>query len=160
MKEVAKTEQEMRDSKVPWPQTIEELTEYINSVLGRDDHDYGTCVYAMSMAAVATFYYVSHMLGVTGFQASCADMDFLRRTRGYESGFRLTNYDDLLYPQYLNKEHFPSHKELLMENLPQLARKAQRLLQENMPAHPEVKARWEYIVSLANAKGIALNEEE
>lgn len=153
MKELAKTEEEMREADVPWPKTIEELNEYITSLTKRE-HDYGTCVYAMSMAALATFYYVSHCLGVTGFQASCADMDFLKRSRGYEFGFRIIDYSNLLYPQYLTSERFPSHQALLKESLPVLAKEAKRLLSKSPDAHPEVVARWKYIVDLAKAKGV------
>lgn len=141
------TEQEMRESKVPWPKTIEELTSYINSLV-KQEHDYGTCVYAMSMAALATFYYVSHELGVTGFQASCADLDFLRRTRDYKMGFRVIDYKNLLYPQYLNKEHFPTVTDLISENKEKLIVEAEKLIQESPEAHPDVIAHWKRIASL------------
>lgn len=99
MKENAKTEEEMREADVPWPETEKELMEYINSLVERG-HNYGTCVYAMSMAAVAAYYYVSSKLGVTGFQASCADLDFIRRTRGFEGPFAIIDGGKMLYPQY------------------------------------------------------------
>jgi hypothetical protein len=96
------TELEMAQTAVPWPRTIDELNSYINELVTKQ-HDYGTCVYAMSMAAVATFYYMSHELGVTGFQASCADLDFLKRTRSMKSGFKIMDYGNFLYPQYADK---------------------------------------------------------
>ena len=83
MVDTSKDEKEMRDAKVPWPKTEEQLQQYVNSLVERP-HDYGTCVYAMSMAATAAFNYVAGQLGVTGFQSSCADMDVIRRTRGYK----------------------------------------------------------------------------
>ena len=82
------TEQELRGYKVPTPRSIDELTNIICDLTERK-HDYGTCVYAMSIAATAAFNYMASTLGVTGFQASCADMDVLRRTRGYEHGFQV-----------------------------------------------------------------------
>jgi hypothetical protein len=94
-----KQEQEMRDAKVPTLETAEELTAYIDGLVKRQ-HDYGTCVYAMSMAATAAFNYVAHKLGVTGFQASCADMDILRRTRSIEGPFMILDGEKALYPQY------------------------------------------------------------
>lgn len=94
-----KTEQEMREASVPSLKTIEELTGYINELVDRE-HDYGTCVYAMSMAATAAFNYVAGALGVTGFQASCADLDIIRRTRHIEGPFGIIDGADLLYPQY------------------------------------------------------------
>jgi hypothetical protein len=79
------TESELFAEDVPWPYTKEQLIEYVESLVNKQ-YDYGTCVYAMSMAAEAAFNYVSHRLGVTGFQASCADLDFLRRrTRDWTS---------------------------------------------------------------------------
>jgi hypothetical protein len=99
MKNEAKTEVEMRDAKVPWPSTIEELTEYIQSLVERE-HDYGTTVYAMSMAAVAAYNYVAHKKGTSGFQASCADIDIIRRNRGWKGSLMLINGENMLYPQY------------------------------------------------------------
>jgi hypothetical protein len=148
MKKRIMTESEMRESKVPWPKTLWGLMRYIRSLIKRP-HDYGTCVYAMSMAALATFYYVSAKLGTTGFQASYADLDFLRRSRHYKCGFRIIDYEKLLYPQYLNIENFPTPLYLLMENKKELAKKARQLLQErDIEPHPDVKARWEYVASL------------
>lgn len=92
-------EQEMRDTEVPRANTIGELSDYIESLVAKQ-HDYGTCVYAMSMAATAAFNYVARQLGVTGFQASCADMDVLRRTRRIKGPFMLVDSDKMLYPQY------------------------------------------------------------
>lgn len=91
-------EKELSETEVLWPKTQEGLIKYINNLVERK-HDYGTCVYAMSMSAVATFNYVAGVLGVTGFQASCADLDFLKRTRRMDL-FSIVNYDDFLYPQY------------------------------------------------------------
>lgn len=93
------TEAELRDSKVPWPKTPEELVKYIETLVERP-HDYGTCVYAMSLSALAAFYYVSAKLGVTGFQASCADMDFVSRSRGWKGPWIILKAEDALYPQY------------------------------------------------------------
>src|SRR5690606_31751241 len=88
-------EAQMRAAEVPWPETMDELTAYIEGLVERE-HDYGTCVYAMSMAAVAAFQHVAKRLGVTGFQASCADMDVLRRTRNLDGPFMLVKGEDAL----------------------------------------------------------------
>ena len=125
MKEKVKKEMAMREVEAPTPNNVKELTEYVNSLVKRE-HDYGTCVYAMSLAATATFNYVARQLGVTGFQASCADLDILRRTRRMEQGFRIVDYNKLLYPQYLDSENFPSHQELLWEHKDELKKEAKR----------------------------------
>ena len=149
--EKAKTEKAMREAEAPWPKSQKELSEYIESLVKRE-HDYGTCVYAMSLAATAAFNYVCHVLGTTGFQASCADLDILKRTRHLKNGFRIVDYDKLLYPQYVDDEHFPTHEQLLEENKITLSRAAKKLLVEkdNNFVHPDVRARWEYVASLVS----------
>lgn len=96
---VPREELEMREFSAPTPETAEELAEFVSSLVNRE-HDYGTCVYAMSIAAVAAFNFVAHKLGVTGFQASCADLDILRRVRHLKGPFILLDGENLLYPQY------------------------------------------------------------
>lgn len=143
MKSVSKMdEKEMRESEVPKQESMEELTGYIRSLVERE-HDYGTCVYAMSMAAVAAFNYVAHKLGVTGFQASCADLDILARIRGMKGGFRIINYENLLYPQYCDDEHTPGWQIYLVENAEWLATEAAKKLAERGTAHPNVAAHWQ-----------------
>ena len=93
------TEEEMHEMKAPWPETPEELVAFITTITDRP-HDYGTCVSAMSLAAEAAFNYVASVLAVTGFQASCADLDFLRRTRRIKGPFALIEGEDMMYPQY------------------------------------------------------------
>lgn len=135
----AATEVQMREAKVPFPQSIEELAEYVKKLVDRP-HDYGTCVYAMSMAAEAAYNFVSHALGVTGFQASCADMDFLRRTRGMQNGFMILNGNDVLYPQY---DLMAKTEKFVADRRAKLADEAKRLLAESPNAHPDVLAHWE-----------------
>lgn len=138
-------EKAMRDSKAPTPDTIEELAEYVRTLVERP-HDYGTCCYAMSLSATAAFNFVAHKLGVTGFQASCADLDILRRTRGFEWG-RILNYNDLLYPQY--REKWPSFDALIRdpEIRSELAKRARELLKESTTkfASKQVLAHWKML---------------
>lgn len=136
----------MRDAKVPYLHTDQELSEYIRTLVDRP-HDYGTCVYAMSMAATAAFNYVAHKLGTTGFQAGCADMDILRRTRGWKWG-KILDYDNLLYPQYCNEEHFPGWQTILQKNALEFADRAKALLAENKNGvSPSVRAHWEKLAA-------------
>lgn len=152
------TEQEMRASTVPWPKTLDELNSYIKT-LSEQNHDYGTCVYAMSMAAVATFYYMSHVVGSTGFQAGCAELDFLRRTRGYERFF-ITNLADLMYPQYVDK--FKNYGQLIAENAEWLVKEAKEMLSKSPNAHPDVISHWQMLSKLKiappkeNKEGVAV----
>lgn len=140
-------EAELRESEVPRIESIEELNAYISKLVERH-HDYGTCVYAMSMASLATFNYVAGKLGVTGFQASCADLDFLKRNRSYKDGFRIIDYNKLLYPQYIGSDHFPSMEELLHENKEQLKKRASELLASSTHASDVVIEHWKKIEAL------------
>jgi hypothetical protein len=137
------TEQEMRESEVKKVTTIEELSSYIAELVNQN-HDYGTCVYAMSMSAVATFYYVAHKLGVTGFQACCADWDFLRRTRRMDK-FKILDLENLLFPQY--QDEFKSYEELIKENKSWLSKEAEKRLAANPNAHPAVIKHWKELAT-------------
>ena len=140
------TEQEMRESKAPSPDSTKELVSYIDTLVNRE-HDYGTCVYAMSLASVAAFNYVASKLGVTGFQASCADLDVLRRTRMLNGPFMIIDGEKMLYPQYDLRENLDK---AMVEWEPWLAEKAKKLLSDkNEHAHPEVKAHWERLAAKA-----------
>ncbi len=144
----APSEQEMRDTTAPTPKTLEELSAYVESLVMRN-HDYGTCCYAMSLAATAAFNYVAQKLGVTGFQASCADLDILRRTRGLEN-FKVVNYHDLLYPHHCTEDRFPSWGDLMEDPKIRgwLREKAVALLAKNEEfVAPMVKLHWEQIAA-------------
>jgi phage shock protein A len=138
IKDDSKDEKEMREADVPWPKTKEQLAEYIESLVIRD-HDYGTCVYAMSMAAVAAFNYVAGQVGATGFQSSMADMDVIRRTRMLKGPFMLINGEDALYPQY----DLPARLEENMEKWkPWLKEEAVKKLTERGSANSSVIEHW------------------
>jgi hypothetical protein len=149
------TEAEMRDMKCPWPKSEKELIDFIHAMKAEGEacdgpeEGYGKAVYVMSLIATAAFYYAAGVVGSTGFQASCADMDILKRTRGYKAGFRIIDYENLLYPQYLNDEHFPNRKTLLMENKDALARIAREKLAENITMAKAVRKRMEYVANLS-----------
>lgn len=92
-------EKAMRAQAAPYPKTLQELTRVIGELVD-GPHDYGTAVYATSLAATAAFHFVASTLGLSGFQASCADLDVLRRTRHYQGPFMVIDGANLLYPQY------------------------------------------------------------
>lgn len=137
----------MREADVPTHDTLDELSKYIQSLVGQKQ-DYGTCVYAMSMAAVAAFNYVARSLGVTGFQASCADLDVIRRTRRLKGPFMLIDADKMLYPQY-NIEG--DVRKALNEWLPWASEEARKLLYSN-EAHPNIVRHWKHLATAAPAQ--------
>jgi len=140
-------ETELREYKVPFPKTEDELLDIIRQLVDRP-HTYGTCVYAMSIAGLAAFRYVASKLGTTGFQSSCADLDFLRRNRSMNHGFRIINYNDLIYPQYCDSEYFPCYLELIRDNLSGLQELVKERMKESSDVHPEVLNHWKWILSL------------
>jgi hypothetical protein len=149
MKSKSNTEKEMREEKVPWPKTEAELNEYIDSLVNRD-HDYGTAVYAMSMAAAAAFFYVSQNLRVTGFQASCADLDFIRRTRSIRGPFIILKAEEMIYPQY----DLPSKLANAMTGWKSwAAEECKKLLVEKagQHVHPDVVAHWHKLAAFQPA---------
>jgi hypothetical protein len=140
----AATEEQMRAAEAPWPKTPDELAQYIASLVDRP-HDYGTCVYAMSLAAVAAYNYVASLLGASGFQASCADLDIVRRNRRIKHGFMILEANDLLYPQYDLRAKL---EEFIAKNLPELADAAAALLAENgEQGAPAVRAHWKRLAA-------------
>jgi hypothetical protein len=80
-----------------------------------------------------------------GFQASCADLDFLRRTRSMDGPFIILKAEDMLYPQYdlpeKLREAMESWKEWAAEEC------AKKLEKSGEEAHPKVKAHWERLAS-------------
>lgn len=151
------TEKEMREGKVPTFDTLPELMEYVEALTTRE-HDYGTCCYAMSMAATAAFNYVARQLGVSGFQASCADMDVLRRTRGLSHGFLIVDFEKLLYPQY--RDNVLGFDDLLAKNAEHLAPIARQKLAEAPNAHPNVLAHWRLVAELLRVPPDAVVESQ
>lgn len=148
------TEEQLRDAKAPWPKTLAELTEVVEALREREHH-YGTCVYAMSIAATASFNYMASALGVTGFQAECADLDVLKRTRGYKHGFRVIDYSNLLYPQYdrnlrLSPEKMLAEDDDLRRRIVEEAKKS--IAEAGNHVAPRVLAHWEHLVAHYDTK--------
>jgi hypothetical protein len=138
-------EKEMRERKAVSPNSFNALKTEIGMLLN-NNNDYGQAVYAISLACVATFNFMAKELGITGFQASCADLDILRRTRRMENGFKILNFDRLLYPQYVDEFNI-TYEKLLSDNIENLSLAAKKKLEEmeDFPAHPDVVKHWEKI---------------
>lgn len=137
------TEEQMRLLVAPTPNNLNDLSAFIEEVVGQD-HEYGTCVYAMSLAAVAAYNYVASRLGVTGFQASCADLDILRRTRNIEGPFMLLDLNDCLYP---NRDYAARLDEFIGKNELWLRLQARKKLAESRgnKVNPQVMAHWIFL---------------
>lgn len=144
-------EQEMRDMKAPWPKTWDELRDFCEPLFAKESDDYGKAAYCISLAATAMFNFAADKVGATGFQASCADLDILRRTRGLEHGFQFVDYGKALYPQYLDPSNTDcaALRAIFPEIAPTLADAAKKLLEKNGgSAHPNVIAHWKRLAAL------------
>lgn len=135
------TEKEMREMKTPKIDSARKLAKFINKLI-KQDHDYGTCVYAMSIGAEAAFRFVAGKLVVTGFQASCADLDFIKRIR-HLTVFRITDYEQMLYPQYA--EEFD--KTITSTTFDWLRGEAIKKLSDPNCGSPECRAHWQSIIN-------------
>lgn len=99
------TEQVLRDefeSRIK-STTIADLPAFISEVMDRE-HDYGSiCVAIGLVAATAAWACNKHQQGgITGFQAGAIAWEILRHWGALypgECGGRMTDYDNLLYPQ-------------------------------------------------------------
>lgn len=132
------TEKQLQKHTPPWPESKEELMAYINALHNRQ-HTYGTAVYAMAYSALAAYYYSSHVVGATGFQASCADLTFIQKTRSLDVGFMLLDLSKALYPQYDLKQEVDDWVD---KNKATLRKRAKKYLRLKDSAHPEVIAHW------------------
>lgn len=88
--------------------TIDALPGFLRKLTQDYQHDYGTICHAIAAAAVAAAWAVekSPQGGITGFQAGAVSWEILKGWGGItlgETGSRLVNFDDLLFPQYAEK---------------------------------------------------------
>lgn len=133
-----------------WYKEAEKITEktlpkFISKLINNYNHDYGTICHACSAAAIASINAVnnSRQGGITGFQAGCIMWGFIKNWMpDFKDTFaKLTNYKDLLYPQY--EDEFNT---LSKDAFEWLQKEAKEKLETSPQAHPEVVAHWKSIV--------------
>lgn len=130
----------------PWPKSRQELDNIIDNIISAE-HDYNTSAEAATDAAVAAFNYVSSELGLTGFQAGWAGMQFIKRTKAIEGPFMIIKIEDALYPQYDIKQRVQDYLE---ECKPWLKEQAQKKLDE-LDLNDTISLMvWEHWEKLAN----------
>jgi hypothetical protein len=163
------------NDKIPWPDSEQELLDYIRSVMdvkrmtpeeafeagkraaegdtsGMDG--YNKVADAMWKVAAAAFYYVAKQLGATGFQAGWASMQLFRELRGYKCPFAIIKAEDILYPQYDIEQNI---QECIESFLPWAADEARKRLEElknEDRIHPDVLKRWKYLAELPGLKDV------
>ena len=124
--------------------TIDQLTEFINHLLGDYVHDYGTVCHAIGAAAVATAWYGANVEGITRFQAGFVMWDFIKNWTkpNNKCGMKLVDYDDFLYPQY----QYKYEKTISKDAWRCIQEQAKKNLESNEAACPEVRNHWLNIV--------------
>lgn len=145
MKKLPKTEPQIRKLKTPWPETKEELLEFLDTI-EKHPNGYGECVELIALFLDATKNYLLCKAGATGFQSDAVNISFLRRTRNMKH-FQILDISNLLYPQYCNQKYFPTLSTLIFTHRNFLKTEAKKKLKENLKAHPDVIRHWQ---ALAN----------
>lgn len=154
-----KTAEEMAAAPNPRPETEIELLDYVRSVIGAvkyppetaqgirtpaGDEAYSMTVHAIGLAAMAAYHYAAHKLRPTGYQASAAGIEMLRRTHNIEGPFAVVQASNMLYPQTANvvEDVAAFLREPDTQNF--LHERAKKLLIDNRitPVHHDVLAHW------------------
>lgn len=136
---------------------MNDLVLFIDDVRQNYNTGYGTAPRAIAQAAVAVADYMLSDFGCTGFQASCCMWDIVRDLMypNNKLGFKMIDYDNLLYPQY---EYKFSEKTLSKEQWEALQGEARKNLSASEGAHSNVIRHWESIVSGQLPFGFSLEE--
>lgn len=131
-------------------QTIETLPQFINHIMNDYEHDYGTICHAIAACSLAAAWAVNkHEQGhITGIQASFVIWDFIKEWMysGNQSGLRIVDYDDMLYPQYESKFDKIISKRTF-DNIQKAAQERLDQVKQGREVHPDVIKHWESIVA-------------
>ena len=142
------SEEDMMEMDMIWPETEEELLEVIRNLIKYENNDYGTSARSLTLAAEAAFNYMAHVMGSTGFQAGCAQGSFMLRMKHIKSQMRILNYDNLLYPQFLDNFRI-TPEQCIKENASWLKAQAkEKLKNANGWEADEVVKHWKYLATL------------
>lgn len=147
------TDEEFSKMEMPWPDNVQELTSYIEEAKEKYNTSYGDAVYGPALAAIAAFNYVACQMGLSGFQAGYSEMLFLKKLRYIKHGLKILNFDNLLYPQYLNDFNL-SAETLIRKNLDELKKAAKEELEKSPNAAQEVRDHWIYITEIPDSEKI------
>lgn len=143
-------------------QTLESLPAFLNHLAKDYEHDYGTICYAVAAAALGAVnaFDRSPQGGITGFQAGQVLWVIIRWWFGNNTnkcGFRLVDYDEMLYPQY----EYKFEKVIKSEILDNLKNRAKELLEMSHDVHISSEV-WDHWLSIADGKapfGYTVEEE-
>lgn len=128
--------------------TLDELPAFINELLDQE-HEYGTIVIAIAIAAAATGWACNkHDNGhITGFQASFVTWEFIRHwgtPHIGQAGARFLDFADALYPQY--RKRFTTIPRSAVSELQKMAQeKLQVADRDNIAIDPVVRNHWRWL---------------
>ena len=138
-------------------QTSKTLPRFINHLMSDYEHDYGTCIKAVSAAMIGTFWAFNRQEGFTGFQVGFIPWFLMREFWGNsEVGRKVIDFDDMLYPQY----QYKFEKTITQSQFSNLQKKASERLAEGIPMHSDVRKHMESIVAGNIPFGYKISEED
>lgn len=128
---------------------MNELNTYITSRL-QGPSTYESVPEALADIALAAFNFACSELGVTGYQASIAELVFLAKSRRIKGPFALVKAEDDLYPQNSVLDQVERLRDDWSDWIKGEAAKLvyQHATRPNDMTHPAVKQHW---IDLANA---------
>lgn len=137
--------------------SFEDLTAFLKDVEENYGNGYGDAPRAIAQAAVAVAWHLADVYGITGFQAGFVMWDFIRdwNYSSNKCGMKITDYDDMLYPQYKDK----FEKTIPTDTWHAIREEAKKRLVETDYAHPNVKAHWESIIAGNIPFGYTVSDE-
>lgn len=119
------------------------LQKFLDHLKNDYEFDYGTSARATAAAAFATANAFAGYIGLTGFLWGCAAKDILGKMcfPNNKLGYRIVDYDNLLYPQY--EYNFVGCR-ISASGAESLRREAQANIDESngRGIHPDVMAWW------------------
>jgi hypothetical protein len=128
--------------------TLENLPAFINELLSKYKHDYGTICHAFAAGAIATMWAMNKdekQGGITGFQGSAIMWEFITHwdDQYADKPLKLINYEHMLYPQYA----YDFEKVISEATWNWLKENAQKKLEDNPGVHESVKEHWRKIAT-------------
>lgn len=126
--------------------TPEDAKKFIQGLMDKYNHGYGTIVHACTVAAIAGFKAMdnSEQGGITGFQAGCIGWRLIEEFMSIKYPAKILDYNNMLYPQY---EH-NFEKTIDQKTFDFLQEKAKSELKKGKEhVSPDVRQHWKDIVA-------------
>lgn len=145
-------------------QTMESLPAFIDKMMNRYEHDYGTVCHAIAACALAVINVGADEEGLTGFQYGVIMWLLIRHGwhPNNQAGMRLINYDKMLYPQYANNFEKKLDRDVflkLMEMAKEKIQEAESNENKLYTVAEEVMEHWKKIANGEVPFGYTLTED-